>query len=284
MSIETGSRIGSYEIVSRIGAGGLGEVWRARDEQNDRTVAIKVLPREFSDNAQLRIRFEREAKMIAALGHPHICALFGYGDNYIVMELLEGETLASRLAQGPLTLREVTRYGVQMAAALDKAHGAGLIHRELTPVNVMLTPSGAKLLDFGLSRWEKLLNVANVDTFHKRKSREVTLATAIRYMPPEQLNGAEPDQRGDVFSLGAILYEMIAGRPAFPGEDAPEVIGAILREEPPLLNEQRPGIPPLLVQAVGKCLHKRRSRRWQTAGDLCDVLSWTAGAQSLPTV
>src|SRR5438128_2770889 len=152
MSITPGTRLGPYEIIAAIGAGGMGEVYRARDTRLDRSVAIKILPAEFAQNAQFKLRFEREAKAISQLNHPHICTLYDVGDNYLVMELLEGESLADRLIKGPLPLEHVLRYGVQIADALDKAHRAGIIHRDLKPGNIMLTKSGAKLLDFGLAK------------------------------------------------------------------------------------------------------------------------------------
>jgi serine/threonine protein kinase len=192
--ISAGTRLGPYEVVSRLGAGGMGEVWKARDTRLDRSVAIKVLPAEVAQNAEFRLRFEREAKTISQLTHPHICTLYDVGDDYLVMELLDGETLADRLGRGPLPLSDVLKYGAQIGEALDRAHRAGVVHRDLKPGNVMITRSGAKLLDFGLAKgWEMAL--AEGETMAKPLTREGTILGTLPYMAPEQLEGAEADAR-----------------------------------------------------------------------------------------
>jgi len=201
MTIAAGTRLGPYEVVAPIGAGGMGEVWRGRDTRLDRSVAIKVIPREFAE------RFEREAKSISALNHPHICTLYDVGENYLVMELLEGESLADRLAKGPLPLEQVLRYGVEIADALDKAHRAGIIHRDLKPGNIMITKSGAKLLDFGLAKSGGQPPPAVLDaTAQKPLTAEGTIVGTFQYMAPEQLEGEPADARTDIFAFGAVLY------------------------------------------------------------------------------
>src|SRR5436309_3548219 len=208
MPIGPGTKLGPYEIVAPLGAGGMGEVWRARDTRLERSVAIKILPAEFAQNAQLKLRFEREARTISQLNHPNICTLYDVGDGYLVMELLEGESLADRVNKGPLPLEQVLRYGIQIAEALEKAHKAGVVHRDLKPGNVMLTKSGAKLLDFGLA---KPIAAFNVDgrTMQKPLTEEGVIVGTFQYMAPEQLEGRDGDARTDIFAFGAVLYEMI---------------------------------------------------------------------------
>src|SRR5256714_1429432 len=208
-----GSRLGAYEISSLLGAGGMGEVYRARDTRLDRTVAIKVLPVEFADDAKFRIRFEREAKSISALNHPHICALYDVGPDYLVMEHCEGETLAARISAGALPLDQVLRYGIEMADALEKAHRQGIIHRDLKPSNVMLTKSGVKLLDFGLAK--QRVESSPVDATAQQLTEEGKILGTIQYMAPEILAGKEADARSDIIALGPALYELTTGKPAF---------------------------------------------------------------------
>ena len=239
MNLASGSRLGPYEIVAPIGAGGMGEVYRARDTRLDRSVAIKILPEDFAKNGQLKIRFEREAKAISQLNHPHICTLYDVGENYLVMELLEGESLADRLTNGPLPLEQVLRYGVQIADALDKAHRAGIIHRDLKPANVMLTKSGAKLLDFGLAKTSAPVDLQGA-TQHKPLTQEGTILGTFQYMAPEQLEGLEADARTDIFAFGAVLYEMATGKRAFAGKTKTSLIAAIVKENPrPMAELQR---------------------------------------------
>src|SRR2546427_436738 len=198
MPISAGTRLGPYEVVAPLGAGGMGEVFKARDTRLDRSVAIKILSAEFAQNAQFKLRFEREAKAISQLNHPHICTLYDVGDNYLVMELLEGESLADRPIKGPLPLEQVLRYGVQIADALDKAHRGGIIHRDLKPGNIMLTKSGAKLLDFGLAKTSAPVDLQGA-TQHKPLTQEGTILGTFQYMAPEQLEGLEADGRTDIF-------------------------------------------------------------------------------------
>src|SRR6266516_492876 len=237
--MSAGTRLGPNEIVAPIGAGGMGEVYRARDTRLDRSVAIKILPAEFADDAQLRIRFEREAKTISQLSHPHICTLFDVGENYLVMELLDGETLADRLSRGALPIDESVRIGIDIADALDRAHRAGIVHRDLKPGNVMLTSSGVKLLDFGLAKFAAPASDATAATAQKSITEEGTIVGTLRYMAPEQLEARDTDGRADIFALGAILYEMISGRRAFDGESRASIIARILGTEPPPLTALR---------------------------------------------
>src|SRR5438105_4107855 len=198
MTLASGTRLGPYEIAAPIGAGGMGEVYRARDTRLDRSVAIKILPAEFAGDTQLRIRFEREAKTISQLSHPHICTLFDVGENYLVMELLDGETIADRLSRGALSISESVRIGIEIADALDRAHRAGIIHRDLKPGNVMLTSSGVKLLDFGLAKFAAPANDLTAATVQKSITEEGTIVGTLRYMAPEQLEGRETDGRADI--------------------------------------------------------------------------------------
>src|SRR5437763_7586803 len=214
-TLSAGARLGPYEVLGPIGSGGMGEVWRGRDTRLDRSVAIKILPAELAGNAQLRMRFEREARAISQLSHPHICTLFDVGQqdgrDFLVMELLDGESLAQRLTRGPLTMPEVLRYGMQIADALDKAHRHGIVHRDLKPGNVMLTKSGAKLLDFGLAKLREepspvAAALTEMTVEGERLTAEGMLVGTFQYMAPEQMEGKQPDTRSDIFALGAVLY------------------------------------------------------------------------------
>jgi Tol biopolymer transport system component len=284
MALPTGTRLGPYEILGPLGAGGMGEVYSARDGRLDRAVAIKVLPEHLASDPRLRQRFEREARALAALSHPHICTLHDVGEqdgvSFLVMERLEGETLAARLAKGALPLSEVTRVGSQIAAALDQAHRRGVVHRDLKPANVMLTRAGAKLLDFGLARpaVDVLASPAGDLTRLPTESQPLTtnqeIVGTIPYMAPEQLEGREPDTRTDIFALGAVLHEMATGRRAFGGESMASVIAAILTAEPPPLSSLAPLAPAALERAVSRCLAKDPESRWQSARDLQLELDW----------
>jgi eukaryotic-like serine/threonine-protein kinase len=244
MVLATGTKLGPYQIEVPIGAGGMGEVYRAKDTRLNRTVAVKVLPKELSGKPGLRQRFEREARAIASLNHPHICALHDVGQqdgvDFLVMEYLEGETLAQRLSHGALKTEQLLRYAIQMADALDKAHRKGFVHRDLKPGNIMLTQAGVKLLDFGLAKFaaeEKVPGAAVVDGIAATLTRqpltaEGTIVGTMPYMAPEQLEGKETDTRTDVFAFGAILYEMATGRRAFEGKSQASLIAAILAAEP----------------------------------------------------
>jgi eukaryotic-like serine/threonine-protein kinase len=283
-----GKRLGPYEIVARIGAGGMGEVFKARDTRLDRSVAIKVLPSAFAKSAQVKLRFEREAKTISQFAHPHICTLYDVGSedgvDYLVMEYLEGETLAERLERGPLPIDQVLRYGIEIADALERAHKAGIVHRDLKPGNIMLTRGGAKLLDFGLARGlgsEADLGSPispSVSTEKKPLTEEGAIVGTFQYMAPEQLEGGDVDARSDIFSLGAVLYEMATARRAFPARSKASLIAAILTTQPPSIRESQPASPPPLDRIVRTCLQKEPDERFQSAHDVRWALQGIAEA------
>ena len=279
MNVAPGSRLGPYEIVSRIGAGGMGEVWKARDTRLDRSVAIKVLPAEFAQNAQFKIRFEREAKTISQLNHPNICTLYDVGEDYLVMELLEGETLADKIAKGALPLDQALRYGIEIADALDKAHRNGVIHRDLKPANIIITKSRAKLLDFGLAKTSAIVSVDGA-TIHKPLTQEGTILGTFQYMAPEQLEGEEADARTDIFAFGVLLYEMVTGKRAFEGKTKTSLIASIVSSEPKPISQFQPLTPSALEHVVRKCLAKERDNRWQSAHDIAEELTWISGVGS----
>src|SRR5882724_3558895 len=287
MPLSAGTRLGPYEILSPLGAGGMGEVYRARDTRLDRTVAIKVLPGHLSSNPQLRERFEREAKAISTLSHPHICSLYDIGHqdgiDYLVMEYLEGETLAHRIKKGALPTEQVVQYAIQITDALDTAHRHGVIHRDLKPGNVMLTKSGAKLLDFGLAKvraTEAAAGMTALPTQTTPLTGEGTILGTLQYMAPEQLEGAEADARTDIFALGTLIYEMATGRKAFEGKSQASVIAAILEREPPPISTIQTMAPLALDHVVRTCLAKEPDARWQTAHDVLLELKWIAEAGS----
>src|SRR5688572_9229745 len=278
MDVTPGSRLGPYEIVSRLGAGGMGEVFRAKDTRLDRSVAIKVLPEELARNSQFKVRFEREAKAISQLNHPNICTLYDVGDGYLVMELMEGETLADRLAKGPLPLADVLKYGAQIADALDRAHRAGIVHRDLKPANVMITKAGAKLLDFGLAKaaTPRVSPDGETQRHDRTLTQEGTILGTFQYMAPEQLEAEEADARTDIFALGAVLYEMATGKRAFQGKTKTSLIAAIVGSQPQPLSQILPLTPPALDHVIQKCLEKEREDRWQSAHDVAEELRWIA--------
>lgn len=285
-SVAAGSRLGPYEIVSRIGGGGMGEVFRARDTRLDRTVAIKILPAKFAEDAELRTRFEREARAISQISHPHICALHDVGRaegvEYLVLEFLEGETLADRIARGPLPVSDVLRFGSQIASALACAHRSGIVHRDLKPGNVMITKSGAKLLDFGVARSAAELAPAKAEdeTVAKPLTQAGTVLGTISYMSPEQLAGEEVDARTDIFALGAVLYESLTGIRAFDGKTRTSVITAVLTGAPRAVSTLLPTTPPSLEHVIAKCLARERDQRWESAGDVASELEWIAGSST----
>jgi eukaryotic-like serine/threonine-protein kinase len=289
MALNSGTRVGPYEILAAIGAGGMGEVYRARDTRLERTVAIKILPNRLADRVELRERFEREARTIASLNHPHICTLHDIGQqdgtDYLVMECLEGETLAQRLTKGPLPLEQTLQYAMQIADALDKAHRKGVTHRDLKPGNIMLTRSGAKLLDFGLAKLRQeaspATGVSQLPTVSQPITAQGTIVGTLQYMAPEQLEGKEADARADIFGFGAVVYEMATGKKAFEGNSQASVIAKILEVDPPPISSLQPMTPPALDRAVKKCLAKEPEKRWQDASDLCDELKWIAETRSL---
>src|SRR5713226_7778793 len=271
MGLSTGTRLGPYEIVSAVGAGGMGEVYRARDTRLDRTVAIKVLPQHLADTPEARQRFEREARAVSALNHPHICTLHDVGSQdgteFLVMEYLEGETLAARLEKGPLPLEQVLKVGIEVADALDKAHRQGIVHRDLKPGNVMLTKSGAKLLDFGLAKAAPPLAAGATLTAAATRTTPVTqqgtIVGTFQYMSPEQVEGKEVDTRTDIFSFGSVLYEMVTGQRAFPGKSQLSVASAVLEKDPEPISKLQPLTPPALDRTIRVCLAKDPEERWQ---------------------
>ena len=297
MSLAAGVRLGPYEIVSPLGAGGMGEVYRARDTRLGRDVAVKVLPPHLSENADARARFEREARAISALTHPHICTLHDVGHHegvdFLVMELLEGGTLAERLDSGPLPLDQVLRFGVEIADALERAHRAGIVHRDLKPGNVMVTKSGVKLLDFGLARVAAPkreisgLSALPTEAASRPLTEKGTLMGTVQYMAPEQLEGKDADARTDIFALGCVLYEMATGKRAFAGATQASLITAIMASEPAPISTLAPMTPPALDRLVRICLAKDPDERWQSAHDVKSELQWIAQAGSqagLPAV
>jgi len=279
MSLASGTRLGPYEIIAPLGAGGMGEVYRARDTRLNRDVAVKVLPSHLSQYPDVRARFEREAKAISSLNHPHICTVHDVGHeggvDYLVMELLEGESLAERVTRGALPVGEVLRIGAQIADALDKAHRKGLVHRDLKPGNIVLTKAGAKLLDFGLARASgpgAVGELTSSPTMGKPLTAEGTIVGTFQYMSPEQLEGKEPDPRSDIWALGATLYETATGRRAFEGKTQASLITSIMRDEPRSIAELVPLSPAALDLVVARCLAKDAGDRWQSAGDLTFAL------------
>jgi eukaryotic-like serine/threonine-protein kinase len=296
MTLKAGTKLGPYEIAAPLGAGGMGEVYRARDTRLERTVAIKVLPEQFSKDTDLKQRFEREAKTISSLNHSHICTLYdiGYQDgvDYLVMEYVDGESLAQRLLKGALPTDQMLKTGVQIAEALDKAHRNGIIHRDLKPGNIMLTHSGAKLLDFGLAKPTMSIkaqvnhSVATRTGVLNPISREGHIAGTLEYMSPEQVQGREADPRSDIFALGAVLYEMGTGKRAFEGKSSISVASAILEKEPEPISKIQPMSPPAFEHVVKTCLAKEPEERWQSSADVARELRWIleTGSQSgIPT-
>jgi serine/threonine-protein kinase len=284
MAILAGEQLGTYEILKPIGAGGMGEVYQARDTRLDRIVALKVLPAHLASRPESRERFEREARIIAGLNHPHICTLYDVGHqdgtDYLVMEHLEGETLAERLAKGPLRLEQVLGYSIEIADALDKAHRKGITHRDLKPANVMLTKSGAKLLDFGVAKLKQEAGRKEVPADERPTvgplTGEGTILGTLHYMAPEQVEGRvnDIDSRTDIFAFGAVVYEMATGMKAFEGKSPASVIAKILDHEPPPISSSGKLSPPSLDRLVKICLAKDPEARWQSAGDLCRELKW----------
>ncbi len=313
MPLTPGTKLGPYEIHSALGAGGMGEVYRANDTRLNRTVAIKVLPSHLSSNHELKQRFDREARAISSLTHPHICTLYDVGQqdgiDFLVMEFLEGESLAQRLEKGALPPDQTLRYATQIAAALDKAHRAGIVHRDLKPGNIMLTKAGAKLLDFGLAKL--LQNDGGKEGTRERGNErpgedDPTLPLSphlsvspslpltdpgrvmgtFQYMAPEQLEGKPADHRTDIFALGSVIYEMATGRRAFTGKTQASLITAIMSAEPEPMAKLQPLTPPALERLVKKCLAKDADDRWQSAHDIADELQWIGenGAQTVTNV
>ncbi len=290
MALAVASRLGPYEIVAPLGAGGMGEVYRARDTRLDRTVAIKVLNSSLIASPDLKARFEREARIISQLQHPNICVLHDVGSqdgtDFLVMEFLDGESLADRLKKGPLPAPELLRIAIELADALEKAHRAGVVHRDLKPGNVMLTKSGARLLDFGLAKpfvaggTAKPGSAASPSVFaaltqtSPAPSPAAPLSTAgsvigtVQYMSPEQIQGLEADARSDIFAFGVMLFEMATGKRAFEGKTQASIVGQILAVDPPSVSQLQPSAPPALARLIQICLEKDPDERVQTAHDL----------------
>jgi eukaryotic-like serine/threonine-protein kinase len=297
VSLTPGTRLGPYEVITALGAGGMGEVYKARDTRLDRSVAIKVLAPDIAGDPDLRARFEREARAVAALDHPHICAVYDVGQHdgvhYLVMQHLEGETLAARLARtkGPLPLEQALPIAIATADALDKTHRAGITHRDLKPANIMLTKTGAKLLDFGLAKLRgpaapiSMSGMTRLATATPNTAHGTILGT-LHYMAPEQVEGREADARSDIWAFGAVLYEMATGERAFDGDSPASVIGAILKDNPPRVSTRQPLAPPALDHVVETCLAKDPDERWQNVGDvkrlLARIASTADGAASSP--
>ena len=287
MSLGPGTRLGPYEIQSALGAGGMGEVYKAKDPRLDRIVAIKVLPSHVSGDPALRERFEREARTVAALNHPHICILHDVGHqddiDYLVLEYLEGQTLADRLTKGALPLNQALAIAIQIADALAKAHRAGIVHRDVKPGNIVVTKAGAKLLDFGLAKVTPAAVAASglsvAPTGVTPVTMQGTLLGTLQYMAPEQIEGQEADPRTDIFAFGAVVYEMLTGRKAFEGKTQAGLIGAILKDTPRSIASLQPLAPAALDRIVTICLAKDPDDRWQSARDLLHELRWVAGVE-----
>jgi Tol biopolymer transport system component len=292
MTLTSGTKLGPYEIQSPLGAGGMGEVYRAKDTRLDRTVAVKILPSHLSDNPEAKQRFDREARAISSLNHPNICTMHDVGHqdgiDFLVMEFLEGETLADRLAKGPLATEQVLKYGIEICEGLERAHKSGVVHRDLKPGNVMLTKTGAKLMDFGLAKAtpsgaapaSSLTMTISGPSANQPLTARGMLVGTFQYMSPEQIEGKEADARSDIFGLGAVLYEMATGKRAFTGKTQASVVAAILASEPPPISAVQPMAPPALAQVVKTCLAKDPEERFQTVHDVKLQLKWIAEASS----
>ena len=284
MSLVVGTRLGPYEVLAPLGAGGMGEVYRARDTRLDRTVAIKVVKGGLAVSDDLRQRFEREARVVSQLTHPHICPLYDVGHHngfdFFVMEYVDGETLAARLARRSLPLEEGLEAMADIADAIACAHRHGIIHRDLTPSNIMLTPRGAKLLDFGLATLSASLRpvaadeIATLSTTRVNLTSEGEVPGTLPYMAPEQFEGTVADPRSDIFAFGAVLYEVVTGRRAFTGTSQAKIIVQILTEDPPAMTLPAGEAPAAVERIVRTCLAKNPDERWQDASDLVRELRW----------
>ncbi len=290
MGLSPGTKLGPYEIIAAVGAGGMGEVYKARDTRLEREVAIKVLPAHLSRNPDLKQRFDREAKTISSLNHPHICTLHDIGQegdiDYLVLEYLEGETLSKRLEKGALPVPELLRTAIQIADGLDRAHRSGIVHRDLKPGNIVLTKGGAKLLDFGLAKPNvsvmgmsatAISAAATLTSPASPITQEGMVVGTYQYMSPEQLEGKEADSRSDIFAFGAVMYEMATGKRAFDGKSSISVMSAILEKEPEPISATHPLAPTALDHIVQRALAKDPEERWQAAGDIKGELQWLSG-------
>ena len=269
MPLTPGDKLGPYEILSPLGVGGMGEVYKARDTRLDRSVAVKVLPEHIAKREDLRARFEREARAVASLNHPNICTLHDIGNQdgviYMVMELMEGETLAARIEKGPIPLEQALAYAAQIADALDRAHRAGVTHRDVKPANIMLTRDGVKVLDFGLAK-STTAPGPNDATLVASLTTEGSIIGTPQYMAPEQFEGKEADARADIWAFGAVLYEMVTGQKAFQGKSYSTLVGAILAADPPMTV--KPFTPSWLERLARRCLAKDPEDRWQSMRDV----------------
>lgn len=284
--LESGTRLGVYEIVAAIGRGGMGDVYKARDTRLDRSVALKVLRPQIAEHAAAQQRFEREAKALSSLNHPHICTLYDVGRDplvpcgFLVMELVEGETLAARIERAPLSGAQALEYAAQIADTLAAAHRHGIVHRDLKPANVMLTLHGVKLLDFGLATLRPASG--SVRGFEDALTAEGTLLGTLPYMSPEQIQGKPVDERTDIFALGAILYEMLTRRKAFDADNPASVIATVLERDPPPVTPELQDLPAAIDRVLGRCLAKSPDARWQSAADLASELRWLRDAPASP--
>ena len=290
MPLSPGERLGPYAIEAPLGAGGMGEVYRAKDTRLDRTVAIKVLQADLAQDPTLRTRFEREARAISSLEHPNICALYDVGEQdgraYLVMQYLEGRTLGERLEKGAIPTEQALKIAMEVCSALDGAHRHGVIHRDIKPSNIMLTSSGAKLLDFGLAAQRPAVSLApgaSAVAKNARLTEEGTILGTLHYMAPEQIRGEEADARSDIHALGAVLFEMFSGQPPYTGSDPASLLGAILMKAPPPLVIPE-GSSSRIERAIRVCLEKEPIDRWQSARDLLRELQWIAQERSGPVV
>ncbi|MGC2719679.1 MAG: serine/threonine-protein kinase, partial [Candidatus Acidiferrales bacterium] len=292
MPLNPGTKLGPYEIVAQLGAGGMGEVYRARDTRLDRTVAIKVLPAAVANDPERLARFEGEARVLSTLSHPNLLAIYDVGTqnglHYLVSEFLEGETLRDRLASGPLGQRRASEYGLQLANGLAAAHEKGIIHRDLKPENIFISAGDhVKILDFGLAKQSAGASLMPGDSVTMTSAGSGSAQTApgtvmgtVGYMSPEQVRGQVVDSRSDIFSFGAILYEMVAGRRAFKGDSAVETMNAILKEDPPDLDAAQLKVSPGMERIVRHCVEKNPANRFQSARDLGFALSALSGSSS----
>ncbi|HYX22386.1 MAG TPA: serine/threonine-protein kinase, partial [Thermoanaerobaculia bacterium] len=290
MPLSPGTKLGSYEILAPLGAGGMGEVYRARDRKLDRDVAVKVLPQTVANDPDALARFEREAKAVAALSHPNILAIYDFGSQdgvaYAVSELLEGETLRGKLDAGPVAQRQAVEWGLQIAKGLSAAHGKGVVNRDLKPDNVFVTKDGhVKILDFGLAKRvdEEAPDEQTSAPTGSGHTEPGTVMGTMGYMSPEQLRGLPVDHRSDIFSFGAILYELLSGRKAFKRDSASDTISAVLRDDPPELTQSGRNISPALDHIVRHCLEKDRENRFGTAKDVAFALSEASDVTSIVT-
>lgn len=284
MALTSGTKLGPYEIQSPLGAGGMGEVYRARDTRLERIVAIKILPAAFASDADRLVRFQQEARVLSALNHPNLVTIFDVGNQdscyYLVCELLEGETLRERLNSGPLALRKAVDYGIQMANGLGAAHEKGIVHRDLKPDNIFITKDGrVRILDFGLAKSTTAAG-ENTATIASPATVSGVVMGTVGYMSPEQVRGKAVDLRSDIFSFGAILYEMAAGQRAFRGDSSVETMNAILKEDPPEISTAAKNISPAMERLIRRCLEKAPEERFQSARDLAFALDALSGISS----